>query len=155
MKPYILKYCLVIFSLTCLSFSTPPNLKSVETEFLQIPKKYRYRKYNHVKTFYKRLAKPVTDLCMQHKVPPGVVLSILSLESGWGQGYIGKITGNFLSLNATRRDAELPALRMPKNKKTGKIILNTKTLTNTPDSLIVWQNRPSTHASKTRTRGVT
>jgi len=109
----------------------------------QYAKKYRYRKYSHVKSFYQRLSKPVTDLCITHRVPPGIVLSILALESGWGQGYVGQITGNFLSLNAIKKEAELPALKMPKNKKTKKYIINTQELINTPEELIVWQKRPA------------
>lgn len=154
MKNNFFKYFLPLVIITCLGFSKPSPLKTTKTTTVQTQKKYRYRKYNHVKKFYKRLAKPVTDLCMEHRVPPGAVLSILSLESGWGQGYIGNITGNFLSLNATRRDAELPALRMPKNKKTGKIILNKKTLAKTNDSLIVWQDRPSSLKKDYRPIGI-
>ncbi|MGY6649163.1 hypothetical protein [Wenyingzhuangia sp. IMCC45574] len=104
--------------------------------------KFKYRKYSHVTRFYKRLAKPVTDLCMQHKVPPAAVLSILSLESGWGKGYIGNITGNFLSLNATSKDFELPALTMPKDIISGKTILDSRVLANTPKENIIWEDRP-------------
>lgn len=106
-------------------------------------KKYKYRKYNHVKRLYKRISEPVIKLCIKHKVPPAAVLSIISLESGWGQGYIGKITGNFLSLNAFGRDAELPALKMPKHIKTNKIIIDKTKLAKYSENQIVWQNRPS------------
>lgn len=104
---------------------------------------YRYRKYRHVKKFYQRLAMPVTKLCVEHKVPPGIVLSILSLESGWGKGYVGNITGNFLSLNAVRTDAELPALTLPKNKESGKYIIDTQILLKTPKEHIEWKKRPA------------
>ena len=154
MKKNIFKYFLALILFSGLGYSQTTNIKSPKKTVIQTQKKYRYRKYNHVKKFYQRLAKPVTDLCIEHKVPPGIVLSILSLESGWGQGYIGNITGNFLSLNATSRDIELPALRMPKNKKTGKIILNKKTLANTNKSLIVWESRPSSLKKDYRPIGI-
>ena len=103
---------------------------------------YRYRKYGHVAKLYHRLALPVTELCIKHKVPPGAVLSIISLESGWGQGYIGRITGNFLSLNAVGNDAELPALKMPKDITTQTTILDKRKLAKIPKANIIWENRP-------------
>lgn len=115
---------------------------------------YKYRKYNHVKKLYHRLALPVTELCVKHKVPPAAVMSIVSLESGWGRGYIGQITGNFLSLNAIRSEDELPALRMPKNKKTGKYIISSKELASLDKSEVVWQNRPSSLKKDYRPKGI-
>ncbi|NIJ44060.1 hypothetical protein FHR24_000499 [Wenyingzhuangia heitensis] len=103
---------------------------------------YRYRKYSHVAKLYQRLALPVTELCIQHKVPPAAVLSIISLESGWGNGYIGRITGNFLSLNAVGSDAELPALTMPKDITTQTPILDKSRLKKIPKANIVWEERP-------------
>lgn len=121
----------------------PIVLKKVKKEPLKNSTSgFRYRKYNHVAKLYQRLALPVTELCIQHKVPPAAVLSIISLESGWGQGYIGRITGNFLSLNAVGSDAELPALRMPKNITTNKTILDKKKLAKVPEPNIIWEDRP-------------
>lgn len=143
MKTSFLKYLLPLWLLVCFGFSNIETFDTLKKENTATLNSYKYRKYNHVKQFYQRLAKPVTSLCIKHKVPPATVLSILALESGWGKGYIGKITGNFMSLNATSRDFELPALRIPKNKITKKVILSKYVLKQTPDSLIVWENRPA------------
>ncbi len=104
---------------------------------------YKYRKYNHVKKLHQRISDSVIKICVASKVPPAAILSIISLESGWGQGYIGRITGNFLSLNAFGNDVELPALKMPKHRKTQQIILDPKKLAKTSKEDIVWEQRPS------------
>lgn len=105
-------------------------------------KTYRLRKYGHVKKLYKRLATPVTKLCIQYQVPPGAVLSIISLESGWGNGYIGKITGNFLSLNAVGKDAELPALFLPSlNDKSKRILFDKNEISTIDSTKITWMQR--------------
>ena len=119
------------------------KIEKIEKKIKKTSSTYRYRKYSHVAKLYQRLALPVTKLCIKHKVPPGAVLSIISLESGWGQGYIGKITGNFLSLNAFGNDAELPALDMPKDITTHTIILSKRKLAKIPKADIIWENRPS------------
>ncbi|ANW97366.1 hypothetical protein AXE80_14145 [Wenyingzhuangia fucanilytica] len=153
-KYFFIFGALTLFYFFCLNVSTR------QREKIALPKKqvvlvkktvkplkksasgYRYRKYSHVAKLYQRLALPVTELCIKHKVPPGAVLSIISLESGWGQGYIGRITGNFLSLNAFGNDAELPALRMPKDTTTHTTILDKRKLAKIPKTNIVWENRP-------------
>ncbi len=117
-------------------------------------KSYKYRKYNHVKRLYERLALLVTELCIEYKVPPAAVLSIMSLESGWGKGYIGKITGNFLSLNAARNDAELPALKMPKSVKTKQFILDKKILAKYSKEEIIWEMRPASLKKDYRPKGM-
>ncbi|MFK7899919.1 MAG: hypothetical protein AB8B61_04085 [Cyclobacteriaceae bacterium] len=103
---------------------------------------FRFRKYAHVTKLYQRLSKPVTDLCVANKVPPAAILAILSLESGWGQGYIGLITGNFMSLNATGNRAELPALYLPKHIKSGKVLFDTTNLSQYAKHEIKWEQRP-------------
>ncbi|MGY5355447.1 hypothetical protein [Wenyingzhuangia sp. IMCC45467] len=146
---------LTLFYFFCLNVTTRQKetfkIPKIEEKVKKIPaatplKKsssgYRYRKYNHVAKLYQRLALPVTELCIKHKVPPGAVLSIISLESGWGQGYIGRITGNFLSLNAFGNDAELPALKMPKDITTQTTILDKRKLAKIPKANIIWENRP-------------
>lgn len=152
---------LIIKVLLCLSLHisaiTPPP-RDVKVDSFKIKEKptFKYRKYGHVKKLYKRLANPVTELCIKHKIPPAAVLSIISLESGWGNGYIGKITGNFMSLNASRKrnDIQLPALRMPKNKKTGKIIIRQSILNKMSKEAIIWQNRPSSLKKDYRPNGI-
>lgn len=131
-------YFTVLLFASC-SFAQTTNF----TTKTEQKKNFKYRKYNHVKKLYARLAAPVTELCIQHKVPPAAVLSIISLESGWGQGYIGNITGNFLSLNAVGNNAELPALKMPQNRKTKKILIDKKAIAKLTKDEIVWVQRPS------------
>ncbi|MDO6736551.1 hypothetical protein [Wenyingzhuangia sp. 2_MG-2023] len=153
---------LSMFYFVCLGLTTPPETKIIKLRELNpkpakkitVRKDFKYRKYNHVKEFYKRLALPITELCVQHRVPPGAVLSILSLESGWGQGYVGKITGNFLSLNASGNEAELPALKMPKNIFTKKTIIDRTKLAKTSKTSIVWENRPPSLKKDYRPQGI-
>ena len=104
-------------------------------------KNYKFRKYGHVKNLYQRIADPVTKLCLKHKVPPAAVLAIISLESGWGQGYVGNITGNFLSLNTRRGETQLPALYLPVYKN--RILYDSVAISQKPDSLLKWQQRPA------------
>jgi len=105
---------------------------------------YRLRKYAHVKKLYSRLAKPIIELCIEHRVPPGAVLSILSLESGWGSGYVAQITGNFLSLNAVGKDAELPALYLPsQNKKPNEVLFDPSEISKRTAENLVWKLRPA------------
>ena len=140
-------FCLEVTTRQKEKFVAPKKQVEIKKEPIAAPIKktssgYRYRKYSHVAKLYQRLALPVTELCIKHKVPPGAVLSIISLESGWGQGYIGRITGNFLSLNAVGNDPELPALNMPKDITTKTTILDKRKLAKIPKANIIWENRP-------------
>lgn len=143
-----LKFLLGLVVFFCCSFNTVEKTTPQPI--------HKYRKYGHVKKFYQRLSVPVTELCVEYKVPPAVVLSILSLESGWGKGYVGNITGNFLSLNASkgRKDTALPALRMPKLLKTGEYIIDSKRLASLDKAAYVWQNRPSSLKKDYRPKGM-
>ncbi|PLX05504.1 MAG: hypothetical protein C0598_14485 [Marinilabiliales bacterium] len=105
-------------------------------------KKYKLRKYKNVKVFYERIAKPAVDLCLDNNVPPAAILAIAGLESGWNEGYIGRITGNILSLGNRRNDKELPALRVPKLKSSGKIIFDSLEIIKYKPSELEWENRP-------------
>jgi hypothetical protein len=126
----------------------PPTLKSKK----QVAKKnqltstktdqYRLRKYNNVTQFYRRLAKPATDLCMDNNVPPAALLAIAGLESGWNQGYVGRITGNILSLGTRGGDTELPALKLPRLKSTGKILFDSLEIIKYQPNELVWEERP-------------
>ena len=91
-------------------------------ESLPDQKKCSLRKYQHVKAFYSGMSKKATKICLDNNIPPASLLAITGLESGWDSGYIGQITGNILSLGTRRGDTELPALRLPRNLKTKKIV---------------------------------
>ncbi len=140
----------IFFSLSLITTSAcSPKKSTKKAEVIVIDtlpktqKNYRLRKYVHVKKLYMRLSKPVTDLCIKHKVPPGAVLSIMSLESGWGQGYVGQITGNFLSLNAVGNDAELPALELPSVNKTGIVLFDKNEISKYQEEELTWKKRPA------------
>ena len=103
---------------------------------------YKLRKYAHVKSFYKGLSKEATDRCIEHNIPPAALLAITGLESGWDSGYIGQITGNILSLGLRKGDIELPALRLPRDVKTKKILFDSLEIASYSKDALIWENRP-------------
>jgi len=103
---------------------------------------YRLRKYNNVTQFYRRIAKPATKLCMDNNIPPAALLAIAGLESGWNQGYVGRITGNILSLGTRGGDTELPALTLPRLKSTGKILFDSAEIVKYQPDELNWEVRP-------------
>lgn len=105
-------------------------------------KTYKLRKYTHVKTFYKSISKKATEICLEHNIPPAALLAIASLESGWNKGYIGRITGNILSLGKRGGDTELPALRLPRLLKTKQILFDSLEILTYTDKQLNWENRP-------------
>ena len=107
-----------------------------------LTQKYRLRKYAHVKAFYSRLAEPVTELCIKENVPPAAVLAMAGLESGWNRGYVGRITGNILSLGARKGDKELPALNLPTPRRSGEVIFDSLEIVQYPNSSLIWKMRP-------------
>ena len=115
---------------------------------------YRHRKYSHVTKLYQRLYKPVVEMCMRYEVPPAAIMSIISLESGWGRGYVGQITGNFMSLNATKSSVALPALYLPKHLPTGKILYDIEKANKYPAKDIRWEKRPSSLKKDYRPKGL-
>ena len=74
---------------------------------------FSYRKYTHVKKFYKELTPQAIKIAKKYHLPPAAVLAISGLESGYGRGYVSRITGNVMSLGAFRSDHELPPLFLP------------------------------------------
>ena len=103
---------------------------------------YSLRKYAHVRAFYSVLTMPVTKLCIQENVPPAAVLAMAGLESGWNRGYVGRITGNILSLGARKGDRELPALYLPTSKKSGDVIFDSLEIVRHKKSDLIWKKRP-------------
>lgn len=105
-------------------------------------KKYSLRKYNHVADFYHRISWPAIQTCVANNVPPAAVLAIAGLESGWNKGYVGRITGNILSLGARKGDAELPALRLPRLISTNKILFDSLVIIKYDEDELKWEDRP-------------
>jgi len=85
-----------------------------------------FRKYAHVKQFYKEISVDAIEVAKKHKLPAAAILAIAGLESGYGSGYVAQITGNILSLGAFKSDAELPALYLPYSKSLKKILFDPK-----------------------------
>jgi hypothetical protein len=105
-------------------------------------KNYPYRKYLHVKNFYKNLAPKAIKVCLKYNVPPAAVLAMAGVESGYGRGYIAKITGNILSLGAKRNEAMLPALYLPNIINfPSKVLYSTKTIDNYAKDELDWKKR--------------
>ncbi len=103
---------------------------------------YSLRKYTHVKSFYSGLADPVTQLCIKENVPPAAVLAMAGLESGWNSGYVGRISGNILSLGARGGDKELPALYLPTSIKTKNVVFDSLEILKHSKSDLIWKKRP-------------
>lgn len=108
-------------------------------------KNYRFRKYKHVKDFYAKLSVKATKICMEENIPPAALLAIAGLESGWNKGYIGRITGNILSLgsSARRGDVRLPPLRLPRVIKTKVLLFNEIDIAKYKKSELRYENRPA------------
>ena len=115
---------------------------------------YSLRKYDHVAEFYSRIAKPTTDLCLENNLPPAAILAIASLESGWNKGYVGRITGNILSLGAVGSNAELPALYLPKVKSTGRVLFDSLEIITYDSSDLQWEMRPPSLKKDYRPAGI-
>lgn len=87
---------------------------------------FKYRKYEHVKKFYEPIVTKTIELSLKHNMPPAAILAIASVESGYGRGYVARISGNILSLGTGKNETELPALYLPNVIEPYKIIYNPK-----------------------------
>ncbi|MCF6173365.1 MAG: glucosaminidase domain-containing protein [Campylobacteraceae bacterium] len=105
-------------------------------------KDYPYRKYLHVKKFYKAIARRAIKVCLKYNVPPAAILAIAGVESGYGQGYVAKITGNILSLGAKKNEAMLPALYLPNIINfPNKVLYNPKNIDKYKATYLYWNKR--------------
>tara|TARA_R110000787_G_scaffold61198_9_gene138688 strand:+ start:4783 stop:5556 length:774 start_codon:yes stop_codon:yes gene_type:complete len=105
-------------------------------------KKYSLRKYQHVKVFYSGIAKKATKICLDNNIPPASLLAVAGLESGWNQGYIGKISGNILSLNINQKSRQLPPLYLPTLLKENRVLFDSLELKKYKASELKWKKRP-------------
>ncbi|WP_024954057.1 glucosaminidase domain-containing protein [Sulfurospirillum arcachonense] len=118
-------------------------------------KKYSYRKYLHVKNFYESIAKQSVEIGLKYNVPPAALLAIAGVESGYGRGYVAKITGNILSLGAARGEPELPALYLPNLKKdSSKILYSKEKIDNFDKMEVEWKKRPASLKKDYRPEGI-
>jgi len=146
-KKTYLFLCLLGLISSCIKANKPqkvirPKSKLVVLKQDTLYRKYSLRKYAHVKAFYSRLTVPVTELCIKENVPPAAVLAMAGLESGWNRGYVGRITGNILSLGARKGDKELPALNLPIPRRSGEVIFDSLEISKYNNSGLIWKKRP-------------
>ena len=105
-------------------------------------KYFKYRKYVHVKKFYKSIAKDALELGLKYNIPPAAILAIAGVESGYGRGYVAQISGNILSLGTGKGEYELPALYLPYVKKTNETIFLPHRIANYKKDSLQWKKRP-------------
>jgi len=103
---------------------------------------YSLRKYEHVKTFYQSIARSTVDLGLEYNVPPAAIMAMAGLESGYGRGYVSRITGNILSLGAHEGEAELPPLNLPTYIPTSRVLVDKARIESTPAEELKWKMRP-------------
>lgn len=102
---------------------------------------YRYREYLHVKEFYQNFAKEAIQICLDYDVPPAAVLAMAAVESGYGRGYVSRISGNILSLGAGKSDARLPALYLPNLKEDPSVVLYGAMINKYHKNQLIWKKR--------------
>lgn len=111
---------------------------------IDFSKKYPYRKYSHVKNFYKETTSLAVEIGLKYNVPPAALLAIAGVESGYGRGYVARITGNILSLGAGKSDAQLPSLYLPNLKKDrSKILYAPREIEKFSKDELEWKKRPA------------
>ncbi len=103
---------------------------------------FSFRKYNHVKEFYSSISSDTIEIAKKHKLPPAAILAIAGLESGYGSGYVSKITGNILSLGAFKGDYELPRVYLPYSKSKKCVLISSKEINQCSKDDLVWKKRP-------------
>ncbi|WP_345993977.1 glucosaminidase domain-containing protein [Sulfurimonas sp. HSL-1716] len=102
---------------------------------------FSYRKYPHVKKFYKELAPQAIKIAHEYHLPPAAVLAISGLESGYGRGYVSRITGNVMSLGAFKSDHELPSVFLPWCDTHEKILIDPKEIEKHPKEVLHYKKR--------------
>lgn len=107
--------------------------------------KYSFRKYKHVKDFYASITKDAINISLKYNLPPAAVLAIAGLESGYGRGYVARITGNILSLGAFKGDKELPRVYLPYSASKKSILFIPKEIKKQPASDLSWKRRPKSY----------
>ncbi len=95
--------------------------------------------------FYQRITNETIDLCLKYRVPPAVILAIAGYESGYGNGYISRITGNILSLGAGKEDKGLKRLYLPLEISSGKVLIDTSLVKGYAKDDIKWELRPPSY----------
>jgi len=103
---------------------------------------HTFRKYEHVKVFYEEIVADTLSIAKTYKLPPAAILAIAGLESGYGKGYVGQITGNILSLGAFKEDKELPRLYLPYSISDKKVLFDPHNIKKYAKDDLIWKKRP-------------
>ena len=103
---------------------------------------FSFRKYSHVKNFYSSISSDVLEIAKTYKLPPAAILAIAGLESGYGSGYVSKITGNILSLGAFKDDYELPRVYLPYSKSKKCVLVSSQEINQCSVDDLIWKKRP-------------
>jgi hypothetical protein len=103
---------------------------------------FSLRKYQHVKAFYQSISESALKLGLEYNVPPAAIMAIAGLESGYGDGYVSRITGNILSLGARKGEPELPPLYLPTHEPSNTVLVAKSKIESTPTNELVWKKRP-------------
>ena len=120
------------------------ELKTKTLISLSKKSRFTFRKYSHIKKFYKDIINSAIEVGLRYNVPPPALLAMAGVESGYARGYIGRITGNILSLGANKNEPELPALYLPHLKdKPYKVVYGSSIKKYKKDDLIWRQRRKS------------
>lgn len=140
---FILFFIVAIgLTFTILDMFEPKKEVKIAEKESQFIKEFSYRKYLHVRKFYQDIAKGSIDIALKYNIPPAAVLAIAGVESGYGRGYVGRITGNILSLGAKKGEAQLPSLYLPNLKKDRSKILYGDLIDDYKKSELRWKQRP-------------
>lgn len=106
---------------------------------------YSFRKYSHVKEFYREVMPLALDVADKYQLPAAAILAIAGLESGYGSGYVSQITGNILSLGAFKSDSELPILYLPYSRSKKRVLFDPKEINSSIKDDLSWKNRPRSY----------
>jgi len=100
-----------------------------------------YMELKYVKDFYNIVGPISVELGTKYNVSPAAIMAIAGVESGYGRGYISKITANILSLGVKKGEKELPALILPTNKN-GEILYSKREIAKYLKSDLIYKQRP-------------
>ncbi len=132
-----------------------PKIEMVKKIKQETVKEYPFRKYLHVKNFYKSLLPESIDICLKYNIPPAAVWAIAGLQSGYGRWYVSKITGNILGLSAGKGDASLPSLYIPNILNfPDRVLYTEKDIKKYDKSELSWKKRPPSFKKDYRPKNI-
>ncbi len=103
------------------------------------------RVYQHVKDFYAPITGLAIEVGIATNTPPAALLAIAGLESGYGQGYVARISGNVMSLGAGKSDVVLPPLHLPRVGSQGQILFIPAEIAQYTPADLEWTSNPPSY----------